>query len=276
MAMSATYLTMNGIIVHENRGGVQRDYVPDTLGSTTALTDNTQTKTDTWQYWPYGEVSTRTGTSNTPFTFVGTLGYSKDQLDKLFYVRARHLRVDLAGWQTLDPLWPQELAFVYCDACPVACADPSGAQRGGITTLPRPTTDPPSWWPYDEGPTAGAPRGTGGLLGCLTAVIMINLWWEGEERKRKERKEKHCDQLRDTYKRLCGDFRQWKPCTYEMDCDEIRSLTEKYKMCMKKREEFKRIYMEPLLWDKGHEYPINLARQLYQDCLQIRRDICGG
>jgi hypothetical protein len=40
MAMSATYLTMNGMIVHENRGGAKRDYVPDTLGSTSALVDN--------------------------------------------------------------------------------------------------------------------------------------------------------------------------------------------------------------------------------------------
>ncbi len=40
------YMTFGGMIVHENRGGVQRDCVPDTLGFTAALVDTTQTITD--------------------------------------------------------------------------------------------------------------------------------------------------------------------------------------------------------------------------------------
>jgi hypothetical protein len=46
-------------------------YVPDSLGSTVALLDNTQTQTDTFSYWPYSEVNTRTGTTPTPFQFGG-------------------------------------------------------------------------------------------------------------------------------------------------------------------------------------------------------------
>ena len=34
MAMSVRYATFNGQVVHENRNGVKRDYMPDTLGST--------------------------------------------------------------------------------------------------------------------------------------------------------------------------------------------------------------------------------------------------
>jgi RHS repeat-associated protein len=124
--MSATYLTMNGMIVHENRSGVQRDYVPDTQGSTAALVDNTQTLTDQWEYWPYGEVSAKTGTSATPFSFVGTLGYFSDHIDKLSYVRARNLRVDLCRWLTIDPQWPEELSYVYVADQPSSRKDPTG------------------------------------------------------------------------------------------------------------------------------------------------------
>jgi RHS repeat-associated protein len=147
MAMSATYLTMNGMIVHENRDGVQRDYVPDTLGSTAALVDNTQTITDRWEYWPYGEVSKRTGTSSTRFTFVGLLGYVKDILDKLLYVRARHLKPDLARWQTVDPLWPDEPLYGYAQANPVSHTDPSGEQVNQWFTPIMPTpADLGLWW----------------------------------------------------------------------------------------------------------------------------------
>ena len=30
MAMSVTYTNFNGMLVHENRGGVETEYVPDT------------------------------------------------------------------------------------------------------------------------------------------------------------------------------------------------------------------------------------------------------
>ena len=67
MAMKVTYTTINGEIISENRNGVERDYVPDPLGSTLALLYNTQIKTDTFTYWPYGQVKTRTGTTASPF-----------------------------------------------------------------------------------------------------------------------------------------------------------------------------------------------------------------
>lgn len=74
-------------------------YVPDPLGSTVALLDNTQTKTDTWVYWPYGEVKTRTGTNATAFQFVGTLGYYQDSATRA-YVRARYLDTQKGRWLT--------------------------------------------------------------------------------------------------------------------------------------------------------------------------------
>lgn len=52
---TTTYTYSGGELVSENRAGTERDYVPDPLGSTIALRDNTQTKINIFAYWPYGE-----------------------------------------------------------------------------------------------------------------------------------------------------------------------------------------------------------------------------
>ena len=124
MAMSIVYTVWDGQIVSENRGGVERDYVPDPQGSTIALVDGSHNITDVWTYWPYGELS-HSGASSTPFTFLGTLGYFFE-IGSLFYVRARCLRSDLTRWLSVDRLWPRQLAYGYVNGTPVALSDPSG------------------------------------------------------------------------------------------------------------------------------------------------------
>ena len=125
MAMKVVYTTINGVIVHEQRAGVGRNYRPDTLGNTIALTDATTT-TDTMTYWPYGEIRTRTGTNATRFLYVGTLGYSKDGGFGLHYVRARHYQATRGRWTTVDPLWPEESMYGYGSCSPVTYADATG------------------------------------------------------------------------------------------------------------------------------------------------------
>lgn len=61
------YTTIDGEIVAEKRAGVRKTYMPDPLGLTVALLDNSQQQTDTLAYWPYGEERARTGTTPTPF-----------------------------------------------------------------------------------------------------------------------------------------------------------------------------------------------------------------
>ncbi len=75
----------------------------------------------------------RTGSSVTPLTFFGVLGYFQDVLSKLFYVRARLFRADLASWLKVDQLWPAELAFGYCNNSPVLLSDGSGNSAKGTT-----------------------------------------------------------------------------------------------------------------------------------------------
>ncbi len=125
MAMAAVYTTINGMLVHESRGGVESFYFPDTLGNLTTVRSATGVKTYGAEYWPYGEIQTETGTNPSPWSFVGLLGYLRDTASRL-YVRARHYRPGLARWQTVDPLWPDESAYGYANASPVYLRDPSG------------------------------------------------------------------------------------------------------------------------------------------------------
>jgi RHS repeat-associated protein len=126
MAMSVTYTTIDGEIIYENRGGVQSFYVPDMLGSTVALTFPTGTVTDTYAYWPFGEIRNHVGTSQTPFTYGGTLGYFLDLLNNFLYIRARYLRPALARWQTVDPIGLFGYPYNYAGNSPVLQVDPEG------------------------------------------------------------------------------------------------------------------------------------------------------
>ena len=131
MAMKARYTVVEGEVVAEKRNGTgRRQYVPDPLGSTAALLDNTQTQTDTFQYWPYGEVSSRTGGTATPFQYVGTLGYYRDTATRN-YVRARYLDVQAGRWVTQDPIGfdggDLDL-FRYAKTNPITNSDRMGTQ----------------------------------------------------------------------------------------------------------------------------------------------------
>jgi len=123
--MSVSYLTVDGEILSETRNGVESDYIPDPLGSTAALTNSSQTITDTFLWWPYGELRSHIGSSVTPFCYGGTLGYYADNSSRE-YVRANNLRTGLTRWQCLDGLWPIVLPFTYVHDRPLTSTDPSG------------------------------------------------------------------------------------------------------------------------------------------------------
>ncbi len=103
MAMKTRYNVVNGQVLSETRSGVRRDYLTDGLGNTLALLDNTQTKTDTFDYFPSGTVAVRTGATPTPFQWNGGIGYFKDSASRT-YVRARTLNTLQGRWMTQDPI----------------------------------------------------------------------------------------------------------------------------------------------------------------------------
>ncbi|RYG67374.1 RHS repeat-associated core domain-containing protein [bacterium] len=125
MSLAVVYTTVGGMLLHEGRGGVETFYVPDPLGSVVQTKDASGTVTSETEYGPYGEVQSSTGTNPSPWGYVGTLGYLKDNSDRL-YVRARHYRPATTRWMTVDPLWPDESAYGYVSLRPTSLTDPSG------------------------------------------------------------------------------------------------------------------------------------------------------
>lgn len=163
---------MNGELLSENRSGTKRDHVPDPLGSTEALLDSSQTKTDTFTYWPYGEVKTRTGTNTTPFQYVGTRGYFQDSSTKA-YVRARYLDVQKGRWLTRDPLFSLLSPYEYSGNSPLVMFDPSGKSPLDLACLV-----------YPGGPCAYAKalgddlHNWGGVV-CCNGQKFVCSWYTG-------------------------------------------------------------------------------------------------
>ena len=124
MALTSTVMNMNGRIVSETRGGTQRFYTHDALGSVVEVRDSAGTKTDSYSYWPYGEIRLSTGSTVNPWRFSGAWGYYFD--GSSYYVRAREYRPDLSRWWTVDPLWPNEQEYQYGQSSPTVLYDPMG------------------------------------------------------------------------------------------------------------------------------------------------------
>jgi len=125
MPLSVVYINVDGHPMSESRGGVVTEYVHDPLGNLIATHNSVGIVTHTAEYWPYGEMRTQTGTNPSPWAFCGTWGYRQDPGGQM-YVRARYYRPTLGRWQTVDPLWPAELAYVYAQFSPLIHVDPSG------------------------------------------------------------------------------------------------------------------------------------------------------
>jgi RHS repeat-associated protein len=127
MAMKARYTVISGEVIFEKRGANHRTYVPDANGNSVALVDDGGTVTDTFTYWPYGEVKSRTGTTPTPFQFGGVLGYYKDTGDR-YYVRTRHYNPGSVIWTSVDRYWPREQPYQYARENPATFNDPMGTR----------------------------------------------------------------------------------------------------------------------------------------------------
>jgi hypothetical protein len=69
MAMKTRYTVVQGEVVSDKRGGLRKCYVPNGISSTVALLNTVPSPSDMYSYWPYGEVISATGSTNTPLRF---------------------------------------------------------------------------------------------------------------------------------------------------------------------------------------------------------------
>ena len=150
-------VVLQGEVIGHVKGSEKRDYIVDPLGSVVAYLNSSQTITDQFEYWPYGELISEVETGTDPFLWVGSLGYFRDS-DLRTYIRAREYRQDLGSWMQLDPLWPSEPALGYVKGRPVSATDPLGL------------------FSMDEFWCCAKVGSGGWLAGCLAGVGQGCLW----------------------------------------------------------------------------------------------------
>jgi RHS repeat-associated protein len=103
----------------------------DQVGSTVAITDDSQTVTDRFSYSPFGIALRNSGSTDTPFQFNGSFGVQTDA-NGLCYMRARYYNPRMMRFVNADPIsfgggsnW-----YAYCGNDPLSNTDPSGLYFG--------------------------------------------------------------------------------------------------------------------------------------------------
>jgi len=119
-----------GLLLAMKRGDTLSMYHFDALGSTRALTNASETTTDTYEYDAWGNVTARCGTTANPFGFVGLLGYYDDPHVGLVLLGARFYIPAAGRFASVDPLSgadPYLLdPYAYAFDNPVTFVDPGG------------------------------------------------------------------------------------------------------------------------------------------------------
>ena len=103
-------------------------YHSDSLGNTTALTDDTEDITDTYQYDAFGNVLSHTGSTVNPFQFGGSWGYCTDPDTGHVYIRARIYIPRQGRWTSVDVLLFVDGPNVYAAYFVPNGVDPSGRE----------------------------------------------------------------------------------------------------------------------------------------------------
>jgi RHS repeat-associated protein len=117
-----------GGLLSEQRGGETRYYHQDHLGSTRFLTDETGTVTDTFAYDAWGNELARTGTTATPFRWIGAKGYYFDVEIGTYYIRARTYAPITTRWLSADPAHFVDGVNRYILYFVTSRSDPSGTE----------------------------------------------------------------------------------------------------------------------------------------------------
>jgi RHS repeat-associated protein len=117
-----------GNLLSQNRNGVTSYYHYDGRGDTVALTNDSGDVTDTKEYDAWGNVIASTGSTVTPYQFVGRSGYQTSNVPTFAFVRERTYSPQQTRWLSPDPLTLSDGVnnFLYASNNPLLYIDPSG------------------------------------------------------------------------------------------------------------------------------------------------------
>ena len=92
-----------GSLISHRKAGSSTTYHFDALGSTRALTDESEAVLERYNYTAFGTLLD-SPTLFTPFLWGGMVGYYWDAALATQYIRARHYQPTIARWVSLDPI----------------------------------------------------------------------------------------------------------------------------------------------------------------------------
>ncbi len=124
----------------ERRSGVSSFRHTDALGSTRGITNSSQTATDGILLDAFGMTVSRTGSTPTPFGFVGSEQYQSDADSGLMLLGHRYYDPSIGRFITSDPAQDGTNWYAYCGNDPLGGTDPEGL----------------SWWAVGAGVVVGA------------------------------------------------------------------------------------------------------------------------
>ncbi|MCX6369591.1 MAG: hypothetical protein NTX57_23230 [Armatimonadetes bacterium] len=113
-------------LVSENRGGTDKFYHADALGSVKTLTDGSGSVTDSRSTDAFGMVVTTSGSTPTPFGFAGNHGYQQDSETGLMRLGHRMYDASTGRFISRDPIRDGYNWYVYCGNDSVNALDPEG------------------------------------------------------------------------------------------------------------------------------------------------------
>ena len=155
--------------ISERRSGASKFFHSDRLGTNVAETNSSQSVTATKTYDAFGLLTSTTGSSASPFGFVGQQGYQEDNDSGLKLLGHRYYDPSTGRFLTRDPAKDGRNWYEYCANNPLRAVDPSGHNwwwfyvrlglallralwqeglPGGGTdpTIPQPPTGEPGFW----------------------------------------------------------------------------------------------------------------------------------
>ncbi len=93
-----------GSVIGQRSGGQSRFFHHDGLGSTLAVTDESENVTDTRSYAAFGETTQSSGSTVFPFHYIGRKGYYTDSATGECLVRRRAFEPQHGLWLSQDPM----------------------------------------------------------------------------------------------------------------------------------------------------------------------------
>jgi RHS repeat-associated protein len=130
----------------ERRGSTSKFYHGDALGSTRGITNASQAVTDSVLYDGFGMTVSRTGTTPTPFGFVGSGQYQTDNDSGLMLLGHRYYDASVGRFISSDPAKAGDNWYAYCNNSPLTQADPQGLDGDDRVTRSEKITADPNYY----------------------------------------------------------------------------------------------------------------------------------